>query len=301
MGVGSSFADRAPRHVGPGRPFVQSAFESPLDGARLVRLLERRVDQDDSATLLRRQISVERDIAVRADDAEPTIAPERGDQRLAFVRIRFAERDAVLRAHDGLRDRWRTRIAQRPALGIVRSDGFKIGAQKVGDRRRWVGLQNPCDPLAPFRRSLRLRARQIESARPGVRVDETEGALLAGQINENAGENRVLEHVGEIAGMKGMAIVDRNSPPVPRPPELSEQRRRVDLDDLAALDSDGAGEELESLAHHFAVGSTGSFRHLKPDAVWVDAQARAFQYGRHAAGKTVSEQHRATEYLRPAP
>src|ERR1700678_1304030 len=218
MGVGSSFADRAPRHVGPGRPFVQSAFESALDGARLVRPLERRVDQDDSATLLRRQIGVERDIAVRADDAEPTIAPECGDQRLAFVRIRFAERDAVLRAREGLRDRWRTRIAQRPALGLVRADGFKIGAQKLGDRRRWVGLQNPCNPLAPFWRSLRLRAHEIEAARPGVCIDETEGALLAGQINENAGENRVLEHVGEVAGMKGVAIVDRNSPPIPRSP-----------------------------------------------------------------------------------
>ncbi len=203
---------------------LKRAFESPLDGARFVRRLERRVDQDDSPALLGRQISVERDIAVRADDAEPPIAPKRGDQRLAFVRVRFAERDAILRAHEGLRDRRRTRIAERPALGVVRADGFKIGAQELGDRRGRAGRQNPRDPLAPFRRALRLLARQIESARPGMGVDETEGAFLAGQINEDAGQNGVLEHVGEIARMKGMAIVDLESIlPVREPPDLTER------------------------------------------------------------------------------
>src|SRR5580704_10449398 len=244
-GVDLSFADRAPRDVGPGRPLLQRAFERPLDGGGFVRRLERRVDQDDSATLLGRQISVERDIAVRAHDAEPPIAPKRGDQRLAFVRVRFAERDAILRTHERLRDRRRTRIAQRPAFGVMRADGSKIGAQELGDRRGRGTRQNPGDSLAPLRRTLRLGARQIESARPGMGVDETEGRFLAGNINENAGQNGVLEHVGEIAGMKGVSVVDRNDPPTPRPPDLPERRRRVDLDDLAALDPDGAGEELE--------------------------------------------------------
>ena len=52
-------------------------------------------------------------------------------------------------------------------------------------------------------------------ARPGMGVDEAEGAFLAGQINEDAGQNGVLEHVGEIAGMKGVAIVDLSYPPIP--------------------------------------------------------------------------------------
>src|SRR5258707_13751084 len=146
MGVNPGFADRTPRDVGPARPFAQAAFEWPLDATRFIRRLEGRVDQDDSATLLGRQISVERDIAIRGHDTEPPIAPERGDQRLAFLRIRFAERDAILRTHEGLRDRWRPWIAERPALGVVRTDGFKIGAQELGDRRRWTGRQNPRDP-----------------------------------------------------------------------------------------------------------------------------------------------------------
>src|SRR3984957_8716636 len=216
-GVDLSFADRAPGPIGPGRPFVQSPFEPPLDGGGFVRRLERRVDQDDSATLLGRQISVERDIAVRAHDAEPPIAPKRGDQRLAFGRVRFAERDAILPTHERLRDRRRTRIAQRPAFGVMRADGFKIGAQELGDRRGPGTRQNPGDSLAPLRRTLRFLARQIAPARPRVCVDETEGGFLAREINENAGQNRVLEHVGEIAGMKGVSVVDRNDPPIPEP------------------------------------------------------------------------------------
>jgi hypothetical protein len=47
-----------------------------------------------------------------------------------------------------------------------------------------------------------------------VGVDETEWAFLARQINENAGKNGVLEHIGEVAGMKGVAIVDLNDPPI---------------------------------------------------------------------------------------
>jgi hypothetical protein len=39
-------------------------------------------------------------------------------------------------------------------------------------------------------------------------VDETERAFLARQINEDARQNGVLEDVGEIAGVKGVAIID---------------------------------------------------------------------------------------------
>src|SRR3984957_13596922 len=147
----------------------------------------------------------------------------------------------------------------------MRADGFKIGAQEFGDRRGWTGRQNPRDPLAPLRRTLRFLAYEIEAPGAGMGVDEAERAFLAGQIDEDAGQNGVLEHVGEIAGMKGVAIVDRNDPPIPEPPDLAERRQRVDLDDLATFDADGAREELEPVAHHFAVGSAGSFRHLKPD------------------------------------
>jgi hypothetical protein len=47
-----------------------------------------------------------------------------------------------------------------------------------------------------------------------VSVDETERAFLAGQMNEDTGQDGVLEDIGKIAGMKGVAIVDRNDPSI---------------------------------------------------------------------------------------
>ena len=48
--------------------------------SKLAPRLERRVDHDNAATLLRRNIGVERNISVRADNAETAIATERCDQ-----------------------------------------------------------------------------------------------------------------------------------------------------------------------------------------------------------------------------
>ena len=53
---------------------------------------------------------------------------------------------------------------------------------------------------------------EIVAAGAGVGVDEAERRLLLGEIDENAGEDRVLEDVGEIAGVKGVAVVHRLGP-----------------------------------------------------------------------------------------
>ena len=42
-------------------------------------------------------------------------------------------------------------------------------------------------------------------------VDDTEGRRLRTQMHQDANEHRVLDDVGEIAGMKGVAIVHRES------------------------------------------------------------------------------------------
>jgi len=41
------------------------------------------------------------------------------------------------------------------------------------------------------------------------------------EVNENAGKNGLLEHMSEIAGMKGVAIGDLSDPPVPAPPPFT--------------------------------------------------------------------------------
>ena len=72
-GVRTRLADRSPEEVGSARPFAQRPIERPQNAVRFVGRLERRIDEDNSATLPRRQIGIEGDIAVRADDAEPSV------------------------------------------------------------------------------------------------------------------------------------------------------------------------------------------------------------------------------------
>ena len=38
-------------------------------------------------------------------------------------------------------------------------------------------------------------------------VDDAEGLFLGAQMNEHAGEHRVLEHIGEITGVETVAVI----------------------------------------------------------------------------------------------
>ena len=42
-----------------------------------------------------------------------------------------------------------------------------------------------------------------------MRVDHAEGGRLVAQMHQDAREHRVLDDIGEIAGVKGVAIVHR--------------------------------------------------------------------------------------------
>jgi len=90
----------------------------------------------------------------------------------------------------------------------VRADSLKIWPQEFGDRRGRLGYENARDSLAPFRRACRLIAGKIVSPGSGVSIDEAERRVLPLEVNENAREDRVLEDVGEIARVKGVAVVD---------------------------------------------------------------------------------------------
>ena len=119
MGVGPGIADRPPRDIGSARPFAERAHERLLDALRFTRLFERRVDQNDAPPLLWRNIGVERNEAVRADDAEARVAAERRHQLLALFRVSLAKRDAVLRPEERLRDRRRSRVGERRAARVA--------------------------------------------------------------------------------------------------------------------------------------------------------------------------------------
>src|SRR5262244_3209251 len=65
----------------------------------------------------------------------------------------------------------------------------------------------PVDPLAPFAAALRLLCGEVVAAGAGMGVDDAEGRGLAAQMHEDAHQHRVLDHIGEIAGEKGVTII----------------------------------------------------------------------------------------------
>ena len=58
----------------------------------------------------------------------------------------------------------------------------------------------------------RLRAVEIVAAGAGMGVDDAERRRLGAQVHQNADQHRVLDDIGEVAGVKGVAIIHgRNS------------------------------------------------------------------------------------------
>src|SRR5208337_2329530 len=145
--------------------------------------------------------------AVRADDAEPAVMAERSDEPLPLLGMRLAERDPVLRAHERLRDRRGARVGGGRAARVEWADRADIGFEQRREPGGRRSSQEPRHAVAPLRRALRLGAGKVVAAGAGARVDEAERRILAGEIDEDARQDRVLEHVGETAGVEGVAVV----------------------------------------------------------------------------------------------
>ena len=160
-------------------------------------------------------------------------------------------------------------MAQFAAM-IAGAHHRQIGRDEFGRIGRQRRADKPADAVAPFASAARLLAGKIVEALARMGVDHAERRWLLPEVGKDAGNDDVLEHIGEIAGMKGVAVVDRNDPPICTPPNLASRRPRFDIDDLAALHADGAREQLEPIAHHFAVGGAsrgGEIREASGTAV----------------------------------
>ena len=135
--------------------------------------------------------------------------PERGDQLLPLLGMRLAKRDPIVGAQQRLGDRRRARIGDGNAVGVVRADGFQVGREQVRNRLRRRRFQEPRDPVAPFRRAPRLRALEVITPCARVGVDEAEGRVLAPEVDKNARQERMLDDIGETAGVKAVTVVHR--------------------------------------------------------------------------------------------
>src|SRR3989344_740227 len=101
-------------------------------------------------------------------------------------------------------------------IGIARAYGGEI-IRQFGQRVHVPQAPNAVTVLAGF---LRRLAVQIISARAGMRVEIAEWRIFTVQGLEQQGKHDVLEDVGKIAGVEGMAVIQgkRSLKPTPLPP-----------------------------------------------------------------------------------
>ena len=93
--------------------------------------------------------------------------------------------------------------------GIERRDGVEIGREQITRGLRQFGGEQLADAGAPFAGTARLGAGQIVKARPRMGIDHAEGGRLFLQVGDHARERRVLDDIGEISGMKRVAVIHR--------------------------------------------------------------------------------------------
>ena len=74
---------------------------------------------------------------------------------------------------------------------------------------RWAVAQagQPFDSLRRFAGSLRFVAGEVVETAAGMRVNDRERRFFFLQIFEDLDQREVLDHIGEIPGVKGVAIV----------------------------------------------------------------------------------------------
>src|SRR5205085_1103228 len=72
---------------------------------------------------------------------------------------------------------------------------------------RETRLHDARDSRPPFAAALRLLAGEVIAAAAGMAVDDAKGGRLLLQIKQDAHEHDVLDDVGEIAGVEGVAVV----------------------------------------------------------------------------------------------
>ena len=135
------------------------------------------------------------------------VPAHRAPQGFAVGRVQLAQGQPVLRAQHRLRQRGRAGIGLRLAFRVAGADDLEPWREQRGDVGRLLRVHDARDALAPFARARGLVAGQIVAPDAGVRVEIAQRRVLAHQVREDARQHRVLEDVGEIAGVEGVAVI----------------------------------------------------------------------------------------------
>ncbi len=189
---------------------IQAVVQAGSHSLQLSRFLERRIDQDQSATFLWRQECADRVPGVDVEHLCAPVAAQGLAKERHIVGMKLAGDQAVVGAHQGEGQRRTSGIEHQMAIRICRADSVEIRGEERGHRvgqRFRVRSQQPADAASPFAGALGLGAVQAIGADARVRVDHAQRLRLLRQAGERTREDRVLQHVCEVAGMEGMAIV----------------------------------------------------------------------------------------------
>ncbi|MNY01951.1 hypothetical protein D3C86_1345000 [compost metagenome] len=118
----------------------------------------------------------------------------------------LVEQHAVLRAGQAPGDLRRAGVVAQRAIGIEFADQRAIVGQQ---RRQVVAHPQAGDALQPLAGLAGLLAGQVVEADAGMAVEVGEGLVLACHQTQQAAEDGMLEHVGMVAGVKGVTVVHR--------------------------------------------------------------------------------------------
>ena len=151
----------------------------------------------------RRELALEALEAVAVEDLHMARLAEIGRQDAVIGRMPLEQAHLVLRAQQRVRDRGRPRVLLEPA---ARVEGAHLG-DVIGERgRQVVARPESADALRVLALLLRVAAFQRIPAGAGVRVDVAVAFFLRVQVAQHQREHHVLEHVGVVAGVKGVAV-----------------------------------------------------------------------------------------------
>jgi hypothetical protein len=150
--------------------------------------------------------------SIHGHNAHVLVLCKRRGQALVVVWVQLVGDERIACPYQARNKGGRPRIGAQLGRRTIRArDLGKVGCEH-GERacvaRAAVGrFPQTCDALAPLAGCRRLARVEAIAASAGMRVDDTERGRLLFQVFEAQHEHGVLEHIREIAGMKGVAVV----------------------------------------------------------------------------------------------
>jgi hypothetical protein len=182
-------------------------FERLCEARKIFGILEGRIDEHQAAALLWRHVGVERGPAVDCERLAAGVAAEIARERGRRLGLELAGHQSILWAQERSYQQRRPRIGGEAVAAIEAGDSVQIGSKKRPRLSPDRCGEEPADALFPFAAALRFRTPEIIESGAGMDVDDAEGRRLGAQMHQDANDHDMLDDVGEIAGVEGVAVV----------------------------------------------------------------------------------------------